>query len=85
MPQSHSVISGRHHDAQNILQADRGPVGTVRQVRVIERTGAIIFQAMTVRVMRLHGGDSEAGDCWGSRKIKMNTIIRSTCQIEPQL
>ena len=43
MPQSHSVISGRHHDAPNILQADRDPVGTVRQVRVIERTGAIIF------------------------------------------
>ena len=50
-----------------------------------QQFGVVTVGAMTVRVMRLDGGDSEAGDCWGSREVKMNTIIRSTCQIEPQL
>ena len=31
---------------------------------------------MTVRLMKVDVGDSEGGDCWGSREVEINTIIR---------
>ena len=38
--------------------------------------GVVTVGAMTGRVKRLDGGDSEGGDCWGSREVEINTIIR---------
>ena len=44
--------------------------------------GVVTVGAMTGRVKRLDGGDSEGGDCWGSREVEINTIIRSSCRME---
>ena len=39
--------------------------------------------AMTARVMRLEGGDSEGGDCWGSREVEINIVAWNCHQPTP--